>query len=341
VISLKRTGIRHRGPAAVASAVVMLAVLALATPAGAQAAPEWSGCTAGGVPVTSPPLLGNTGDGFLLNRGAVTRIVAPGSASETVLYGINQRGQSVGGYVDADGAVKGFLLDKGVFTPIEFPGALATTPVKINARGQVVGVFSEVTDRRPLRPPYSGFLLDRGAFTRIDVPGATSTFPFGINDRGQVVGLHQDAGGTIRGFLLDKGVFTTIEVPGARASVAFDINNRGQIVGAYFTNSNHGFLLDKGVCTTIDPPGATITQPSGINNRGQVVGAYADAGGTIHGFRRDGGTFTTIDAPGASPHTVAYEIDDRGRIVGFRQTANGGTSVPSRIGDAGLRPAVP
>lgn len=120
-----------------------------------------------------------------------------------------------------------------------------------------------------------------------------------------------------------------------------DINNRGQIVGAYFTNSNHGFLLERGVCTTIDPPGANITQPNGINNRGQVVGAYADAGGTIHGFRRDGRTFTTLDAPGASPNTVAYEIDDQGRIVGFRQTADPATSAPSQMGGAGLRPAMP
>ena len=85
-------------------------------------------CAAGGAPVTSPPLLGNTGDGFLLNRGAFTRVVAPGSASETVLYGINQRGQSVGGYVDADGAVQGFLLAKGVFTPIQFQGPRRPRP---------------------------------------------------------------------------------------------------------------------------------------------------------------------------------------------------------------------
>jgi len=203
-MSLNRTTICRRAPAAVAAAV--LAVFALAASAGAQPAQEWAGCTAGGAPVTSPPLLSNTGDGFLLNRGAFTTIVAPGSASETVLYGLNQRGQSVGGYVDADGAVQGFLLAKGVFTSIQFPGAKATTPIKVNARGQIVGVFSEVTDRRPLRPPFSGFLLDGGVFTRIDVPGATSTFPFGINDRGQVVGQYQAAGGAVKGFRLDKGV---------------------------------------------------------------------------------------------------------------------------------------
>jgi hypothetical protein len=79
---------------------------------------------------------------------------------------------------------------QGVFAPIELPGAKATTPIKVNARGQIVGVFSEVTDRRPLRPPFNGFLLDGGLFTRIEVPGAASTFPsaserkFDIGGRG-------------------------------------------------------------------------------------------------------------------------------------------------------------
>jgi hypothetical protein len=145
---------RRRGRAAVAASLVLTvrarrvgrARFALAAAADVGPAQEWSGCTVGGPPVTSPPLLGNTGDGF--------------------------------------------LLDKDVFAPIELPGAKATTPIKVNARGQIVGVFSEVTDRWPLRPPFSGFLLDGGLFTRIEVPGAASTFPsaserkFDIGGRG-------------------------------------------------------------------------------------------------------------------------------------------------------------
>jgi uncharacterized membrane protein len=171
---------------------------------------------------------------------------------------------------------------------------------------------------------------------------AASSSPASADARAQADAANPPPPVALRGYLRDKrGRFTTVQPPGAAGSKLGDINNRGQIVGAYFTNSNHGFLLERGVCTTIDPPGANITQPNGINNRGQIVGAYADAGGMIHGFRREGRTFTTLDAPGASPHTVAYEIDDRGRIVGFRQTTNEDSSIPSRIGDPGLRPAVP
>jgi hypothetical protein len=115
--STDSTRVHLRG-AAVVAAALMLAALAVAAsaagqPEAARPATDWSGCTAGGAPVTDPPLFGNTGDGFLANRGAFTRIAARG-ASETVLYGINNRGQIVGGYADAEGRGQGFLLDKGV-----------------------------------------------------------------------------------------------------------------------------------------------------------------------------------------------------------------------------------
>jgi hypothetical protein len=136
------------------------------------------------------------------------------------------------------------------------------------------------------------------------------------------VGAYQDQGAASppHGFLLERGSFTTIDVPRARATALFDVNNRGQMVGIYATNTNHGFLLEGGVCRTIDPPGATFTQPTAINRRGQVVGFYV-AQGTIHGFRLDpSGRYTTLDAPGAAPHTLLFDIDDRGRVVGFVQT---------------------
>jgi probable HAF family extracellular repeat protein len=80
------------------------------------------------------------------------------------------------------------------FTPIEVPGATFTTAIGINARGQIVGNF---TDARGAR---RGFLLDKGVFTPIDVPGATATAAFGITERGQIVGFFIDAEGVTRGF---------------------------------------------------------------------------------------------------------------------------------------------
>jgi uncharacterized membrane protein len=80
------------------------------------------------------------------------------------------------------------------FTPIEVPGATFTTATRINARGQIVGSF---TDARGVR---RGFLLDSGVFTPIDVPGAAATTAFGITEQGQIVGFFIDAEGVTHGF---------------------------------------------------------------------------------------------------------------------------------------------
>jgi probable HAF family extracellular repeat protein len=82
----------------------------------------------------------------------------------------------------------GFLLDNGVFTPIDAPGAvLGTAPYGINNRGQIVGayVYADGTGQ--------GFLLDNGGFTPIDTPGAGAfTVAFGINNRGRIVDVYDD-----------------------------------------------------------------------------------------------------------------------------------------------------
>jgi hypothetical protein len=55
-------------------------------------------------------------------------IEVPNATAETALFDINNRGQMIGGFVDAAGAVTHFLLDDGVLTPIEFPGACEPSP---------------------------------------------------------------------------------------------------------------------------------------------------------------------------------------------------------------------
>ena len=147
----------------------------------------------------------------------------------------------MGIYLDAEGAVHGFLRDrgggarrdKGVFTTIDVPGALATRADDLNSRGQIVGTYSEISNTLPINTPRA-YLLDDGTFTLIDAFGADCTLSGDINDRGEFVGIYLDAGGPFLGFLRDKeGVITTIDAPGAEQTGAVGINNRGQIVGAY------------------------------------------------------------------------------------------------------------
>jgi uncharacterized membrane protein len=237
----------------------------------------------------------------------------------------------------------GFLLDRGVFTTIDHPDAVAETAVLgINSRGQIVGGYVDADGT------VRSFLLDDGVFTPIDHPDAgagpgTGTLALGLNDRGQIVGAYVGADGRGHGFLRDKrfgarhkGVFTTIDHPDAGSepgtgTLAYGINNRGRIVGTYLDagSTAHGFVRDKGhgarrdegVFTTIDFPGAPRTLALAINNRDQIVGASIDAENTKHGFLLHQGKFTAIDHPDATSEvrgggTALFGLNDRGRIVG-------------------------
>jgi hypothetical protein len=60
--------------------------------------------------------------GFLLDRGRYTAFEVAGAVTQTFPIGINDRGQIVGYYDDADG-LHGFLRQKdGRFRTIDFPG---------------------------------------------------------------------------------------------------------------------------------------------------------------------------------------------------------------------------
>ena len=74
------------------------------------------------------------------SSGAFTTIDIPGAVG-TAISGINDRGQMIGVYGDANGTPHAFLLDNGVVTIIDFPNALVTIPFGINNRGQVVGLY--------------------------------------------------------------------------------------------------------------------------------------------------------------------------------------------------------
>src|SRR6187402_3577440 len=107
------------------------------------------------------------------------------------------------------------------FTTVDVPGASATLPRGINARGDIVGFYGA-------GGVFRAFLLQEGTFADIDLPGAAATRPRSINAPGDIVGLYS-AGGTNHGFLLHEGTFTTIDVPGASSTVAVGINARGDI----------------------------------------------------------------------------------------------------------------
>jgi hypothetical protein len=88
--------------------------------------------------------------------------------------------------------VHGFILSRGSFTAVDFPGAISTWVTGINPAGEIVGLFTEAAGKT------HGYLRKRD-FISFDPPESTFTFPAGINPRGDIVGFCSDPTGKTMG----------------------------------------------------------------------------------------------------------------------------------------------
>jgi probable HAF family extracellular repeat protein len=116
-------------------------------------------------------------------------------ALRTIAMALNQRGDTVGPFVGADGRTHGFVWSNGTYAVIDVPGAVFTQANGINARGDIVGFYTNA-DRVA-----HGFLLSGGTFTTVDVPGVIQLR--GISATGIIVGAYSSVGVT-HGFLLQQ-----------------------------------------------------------------------------------------------------------------------------------------
>jgi probable HAF family extracellular repeat protein len=253
-------------------------------------------------------------------------------ASDTIVFGINDRGEVVGSYRDAAFQLHGFFRDADAnFTPINVPflNASNTAAYGLNNQGQIVGSYNTGAFQN-----LHGFLAQQGQFNPIDVPfsGSSNTEAFGINGQGDIVGgyfLSSVGSGAEHGFLATSGGFTTLEFPSAGITEANGVNNTGQIVGDFSDAdfNQHGFIFKDGGYHAIDDPSATNgTAAIGVNDLGQIVGDYfaGEFGGSVHGFLLDAGGFDTIDVPFAGGlNTVIRGINNQGDIVGLFSDLNG------------------
>jgi uncharacterized membrane protein len=200
---------------------------------------------------------------FLLSKGSFTAFDVPGD-TDTFHIGINSDGDIVGNYcnhpcdilsVDVEDRLPsyGYLLRNGELTVFGVPLATATGAFRIDARGNIVGSYWDISGQ-----PH-GYLLSEGRFTPIDLPDANGTYALGINAQGDIVGSYCISlvfrpKCTFRindnhAYLLSDGTFTALDLPGAPPFTrAWGINSRGDIAGSYrdISNRNHGFVLSAG-----------------------------------------------------------------------------------------------
>lgn len=197
------------------------------------------------IPIPEPPfeILVTKLSGFFRNRSGKCKILDFPDADLTEALGLNDAGQVVGDYRDADGRFHGFVWQKGSFVTFDVPfaGAEGTALNQLNNVGQSIGIYWDADGTH-------AFLNDSGTFIVLPHTDATD-----INDRGQIVGNYADSDGVVHGFVLADGIFTTFDVPFADVvhTVVSGINNRGQVVGRYLTDNpddpinpypSHGFI---------------------------------------------------------------------------------------------------
>jgi probable HAF family extracellular repeat protein len=201
------------------------------------------------------------------------------------------------------------------FVKIDFPNATQTLANGINARGDIVGRYSDTEG-------VHGFLLRKGVFSTIDFPGASLTAAFALNARGDIAGYFVDANGTDHGFLLSDGKFTQIDYPGASGTWARGINNAGDIVGSHFNAAGieHAFLLKDGTFRNVHLPGSSCEHVGMAQDNGRVLaGSFCNTtDGMLYGFVGNWqGEFQTINFPGNGLIcTGARWINERGDVVG-------------------------
>jgi hypothetical protein len=251
----------------------------------------------------------------------------PGAGNSTTPYGINNRGDVAGDFVDASGVRRGFIrYSNGNFSaPIVEPDDTGsfTRARGINSARAIDGDFFNVADNA-----FHGYILSGGVFTQFDIGPGLSTDLFGLNDAGNFVGAYGSTGQPTLGFVNIAGTTTVITIPGQTDSFADAINNSNQVVGEYDMGSGlpfQGFFRDSNGALTfpIAVPRATTTSPNGLSDLGLIVGRYTKADNIDHGFLlKLPRTFVGFDYPGATG-TSLNGINKSGLICGRYTDAAG------------------
>jgi len=259
----------------------------------------------------------------------LTQITIPG-ASDVFVADINNAGQAVGYYADADFEDQAFLFDgTTVFTlprPADRMDGFATA---INELGQIVGSTQTITDNGTLTTSMLWDAAHPDTYTVIGNDQANKLSPADINDAGIVVGLNSQDGSfraftwSAAGGLIDDGVPPEGDATDAYWSA---INNGGHIVGGWnfpfsAAHATSGQLGTAGITPLAAWVDDVASMAHGINDADTMVGEM-DMDGSGHSVPvifKDG-VATAI--PGTLLGLLtgdAYGINEAGVIVGRAQ----------------------
>lgn len=281
-----------------------------------------------------------------------TDLGLPTGGAFSIAFGVNARGDIVGAAFGTDGnpTSSGFLLPAGGGVTVISAGGPRVQPRAINPRGDVAvsGDFGShwragtltplgmtaataVNERGTIAGYVSGgqyaATWDDGVVTTLPSLGGEvrkTGYALAINARGVVVGQSLDLVGELQPTMWVDGVPSRLTpLAGDDAGGAFGINDRGWIVGYTYKvgdGTHHPVLWRDGVPTAL----AGIGTAYAVNNRGVVVGAtFFDS--AEDAFVWEDGVLSELPDAGDGFRSAAYAINERGDIVGWAWTSDGGS----------------
>lgn len=197
----------------------------------------------------------------------------------------NNQGKIVGSYYDRKGGFHGFLLDRGLTIPMDYPGAADTYALSINDKDQIAGVYTDSQGKRHL------YLWKAGKYMSIDPKGVRDLHMLGvaINNLGHIAATYRDSDGE-HTYLSINGGRSMLRTSGAQTHfIVTGLNDRDDIVGNCLGEAPQSpapcYLWRRGVfqrLTVSGSRGPVLAQS--INNQRQIAGFYFDRGGMAHGF---------------------------------------------------------
>ena len=199
--------------------------------------------------------------GFTYANGVVNLLPdipnVPG-LTETSPVGINKAGTMVGVFSanTSYSPFSAFVLQGGVYSGYNYPGAVSTGFTGINDLGVIVGNYFDAAGNSHGFYVPVGDLNNPSDWVVVNYPNEPGTQPQAINNLGQIVGFYTDGNGLQHGFVYSGGLagtFSTLDFPndpglspifpGITGTELLGVNDLGQIAGTY-NNYGNGFLAD-------------------------------------------------------------------------------------------------
>ena len=197
-------------------------------------------------------------------------------------YGLNNAGQTVGFYQDANEISHGVIVQDGELTQFDFPRAAETEIFGVSESGLLIGDIFDADGA------IHGFVGSE----QFDVPGATITYADDMNAAGSLVGSYVDTDRVYHGYIRHAdGSFTTFDFPGMLSNLEYlfvnAINDAGVIVfrAKEFDSLERTYVrLPDGTLKQLKFPGSVTTVARDIDGKGQIIGYYDALDGRRYGF---------------------------------------------------------